>query len=172
VEAEIIYFEAEKRALVLKEAAISESEKGRMEKIIEEKDKVIEEMTAAKKEAEKKVSELQKQVDKAQASIDELRIKTEALLVSGIPSGGGSFGPMEYAVEHIIHTNTGEVDVATLSKTLIKRSSDGWKLHSLINDEGGRILASLGNSENFSLATGVTFKEDRIIMIFERPAKK
>jgi len=49
-------------------------------------------------------------------------------------------------------------------------SADGWKLSSVINDEGGKLQASLGSNEsNGSLSMGAfNSKEDRVILIFER----
>lgn len=171
IEAEIVMFEAEKRALVLKQIAVSESEKGRMEKLIEEKDKQIEEMSKAKEEAEKKVEELQKQIERAQSSIEDLRLRMETIVATGVSGGNGSSGPMEYEIELITHTSIGEVDAVMIAKTLMRRSSDGWKLHSLINDEGGKALAAVGSADNFSLNAGGTSKEDRVVMIFERALK-
>jgi DNA repair exonuclease SbcCD ATPase subunit len=166
VEAEIFIFEAEKRAIALKEAALSDSERGRMQRIIEEKEQLIEEMSKAKEEAEKRIEELQQQIQTAQTAIDELRIRTEALAVSG--GGSVTASPMDYEIEVIAHNEKGEVDAVLIAKTLSKRSSEGWHLHTVINDEGGRVLATLGGSENISLSGGPSIKEDRTILVFER----
>ena len=73
------------------------------------------------------------------------------------------------------HFRSGAVEPAEVeySKALTKKSADGWKLNSIINDEGGKLQASLGTSEAAgSLSMGAyTSKEDRVILIFSRPKK-
>ena len=97
-----------------------------------------------------------------------------------MPAGGGGTavlkeGPKEYAVETVPHTAIGEVDNAGIAKVLEARAKDGWKLVSVINDEGGKLQASLGGTDTSSLNSlssgGFTSKEDRVVMIFERPKK-
>jgi hypothetical protein len=75
---------------------------------------------------------------------------------------------MEYAVENIQHKLSGEVDVAGIEEALSRRSADGWRLHSVINDEGGKLQASLTGSEKTSLSGGPLIKEDRVVLIFVR----
>ena len=63
-----------------------------------------------------------------------------------------------------------EVDVKGLSELLKKKSGEGWKLVSAIDDDGGKLISSMGGAETASLSGG-TFnsKEDRLVLIFERP---
>jgi len=170
-EAEQIIIAAEKRAVALKEAAISESEKGRMAKQIEENILLAGQAIAAKEEAEKRADALAQQIEGSRKAIEQMEEKIEKLRSS---QGPGEFKPvsvpMEYEVEIIKHKATGEVDSEAISRALTKRGPGGWKLHSLVNDEGGRLQASLGASEQYSLSSGTAIKEDRVILIFERVA--
>ena len=52
-------------------------------------------------------------------------------------------------------------------------TKDGWTLVSVINDDGGKLQSSLGGEAAASLSMGsFTSKEDRVILIFERPKKQ
>ena len=171
-EAQQIILNAEKQSVFLKEVALSESEKGSMLKEIEEKNKLIEEkeneikeITMQKEQLEKKLEELDKSIAGLEKKIREGAAATTAVADSG---------PKEYSVEVVPHNSIGEVDSDGIAKALAKKSADGWKLTSLINDEGGVLQASLGSTESTSSLTmgAYTSKEDRVILIFERPAKK
>ena len=84
-------------------------------------------------------------------------------------SGSGE-GPKEYRVEVVGHNRKSEVDVKALNELLKKKSSEGWKLVSAIDDDGGKIISSLGGAESASLSGGsFNTKEDRLVLIFERP---
>ena len=85
---------------------------------------------------------------------------------------GASDGPKEYSVELVGHNSMSEVDVKALNELLKKKASEGWKLVSTIDDDGGKLLSSLGGAETASLSGGsFNTKEDRLILIFERPAQ-
>ncbi len=157
-----IIFNAEKQAVALKGVALSESEKGKLNKLLEEKEQQILAM-------EKERDELIKEIENMKAAIEDLKVK-----VASAPTGSAVLqdGPKEYSVEVVSHNGAGEVDYQELAKMLAKKSSDGWKLVSVINDEGGKLQSSLGGSEANSLSTGVySSKEDRVVLIFERARK-
>ena len=158
--AQEIVLNAEKQAVFLKEAALSESEKGSMMKQIEELENQIKEKEMEKAELEKKL-----------AALDESVATLEKRVREGI-SGAGD-GPKEYTVEVVGHNRMSEVDVKALSEILKKKASEGWKLVSAIDDDGGKLISSLGGAESASLSGG-TFntKEDRVILIFERPVQE
>ena len=83
---------------------------------------------------------------------------------------------MEYSVETVEHNKSAEVNVDALTKLLKKKSADGWNLISVIDDDGGKLMASMGGgSETTSLASLSTSpfnqKEDRLVLIFGRPLK-
>jgi hypothetical protein len=90
--------------------------------------------------------------------------------------GGAAGGPMEYSVETVEHNKSAEVNVEALSKLLKKKSADGWTLISVVDDDGGKLISSMGGSSEAqslgSLGSG-TFnsKEDRLVLIFGRPMK-
>ena len=166
--AQEIVLNAEKRAVFLKQAALSESEKGQMLDKIEAKDKAIEELNNKIKETEMEKAELEKKL----ASLDEAVAELEKKVRSG---GGAANGPMEYSVETIEHNKSAEVNVEALSKLLKKKSADGWKLIHIIDDDGGKLISSMGGgSETTSLSSlsgsPFTQKEDRLVLIFGRTA--
>ena len=157
---------AEKQAVFLKEAALSESEKGSMMKQIDEKEEKIKELEKQIKEKEMEKAELEKKL----AALDESVAALEKRVREGI-SGAGD-GPKEYSVEVVGHNRMSEVDVKALNELLKKKSSEGWKLVSAIDDDGGKIISSLGGAETASLSGGsFNTKEDRLVLIFERPAQ-
>ena len=164
--AQEIVLNAEKQAVFLKEAALSESEKGSMMKQIDEKEEKIKELEKQIKEKEMEKAELEKKL----AALDESVAALEKRVREGI-SGAGD-GPKEYSVEVVGHNRMSEVDVKALNELLKKKSSEGWKLVSAIDDDGGKIISSLGGAESASLSGGsFNTKEDRLVLIFERPAQ-
>ena len=118
-----------------------------------------------KEQLEKKLEELDKSIAGLEKKVREGAVATTAVADSG---------PKEYSVEVVPHNSIGEVDSEGIAKILAKKSADGWKLNSVINDEGGKLQASLGTTESSgSLSMGAfNSKEDRVILIFEKPAKK
>ena len=167
-ESERIIQEAEKRAIKLKEMGISQSEKGRIAQQYEETSKADEAKIAALQQelsshenklalSEQKVREMMEEIDKLQNS--QLRAGFAPVSL-----------PMEYEVEVIPHNSVGEVNSEAIALALSRRGPQSWKLHSLVNDEGGRVQASLGGSEKISLSGGSSAKQDRVILIFERVA--
>jgi hypothetical protein len=133
-----------------------------MLKQIEEKENKIKEIEMEKAELEKKL-----------AAMDESIAALEKKVKEGI--GGASDGPKEYTVEVVAHNNISEVDIDKLQNILDKKAKDGWKLVSAVNDDGGKIISSLEGSESSgslsSLAqSSFDSKEDRLVLIFERPA--
>ena len=88
--------------------------------------------------------------------------------------GGGDNGPKEYSVEVVNHNGSSEVDAKGINNILQKKSLDGWRLTSIINDDGGKLQSSMTGNDNStgSLAMGAfSSKEDRVILIFERSRK-
>ena len=161
--AEEIILDAEKRSVFLKEAALTESAKGEYLKQIKDKDQKIEEMEMEKAELDKKIKALED-------SIATLEKKAQ----SGA-FGGAAAGPKEYSVEVVNHNGSSEVDTDGINEVLKKKSADGWTLVSIINDDGGKIQSSLQGNDTSggSLSVGAyVSKEDRVVMIFERPKKK
>ena len=156
-----IILNAEKQAVFLKEVSLSESEKGKMQKLIEEKEQQIKDMEAERDALLKEIESMKKSIADVEKKLKE------------VPSGGGTVavheGPKEYTVAVVPHNANGEVDNNGINKELESKSKDGWKLVSVINDEGGKLQASLGGAETSTLSSGVyTSKEDRVILIFER----
>ena len=167
-DSEKIILDAEKRAIVLKEIGISQSEKGRIVQQYEEESRArqaeiaaMQQTLAAREQdlalSEQKVRDIMEEMDKLR--INQLRTGFVPVSV-----------PMEYEVEIITHKNSGEVDSDAIEEVLSRRGPLGWKLHSIMNDEGGRLQASMGAAEKYSLASGASYKEDRVILIFERVA--
>ena len=160
--AQEIVLNAEKQSVFLKQAALSESEKGKMLDQITELEEKIKEKEMEKAELEKKLASLDN-------AVAELEKKVRA-------GGGASGGPMEYSVETVEHNKSAEVNVDALSKLLKKKSADGWTLISVVDDDGGKLMSSMGgSSEAQSLGSlgASTFnqKEDRLVLIFGRPMK-
>ena len=94
-----------------------------------------------------------------------------------MPVGGGavaiSEGMKEYSVVVVPHLSNGEVNSERIAEILATKAASGWRLHSMINDEGGKLQASIGGGDSVSLnASSVSIKEDRVIMIFERNAEE
>lgn len=108
------------------------------------------------------------ELEKKLAALDESIAALEKKVREG--GSGSSDGPKEYSVEVVGHNRMSEVDVKALSEILKKKAAEGWKLVSTIDDDGGKIISSLGGTETASLSGG-TFntKEDRVVLIFERP---
>lgn len=155
-----IILAAEKQAVFLKEASLSESEKGKMLKLIEEKEQQIKDM-------EQQRDELIGKIEKMQQAISDLEQKMQ-----NAPVGGKAIlsdGPKEYKVEIVTHNASSEVDYEEIQEVLTRMAKDGWKLVSAINDEGGKLQSALTGSESASLSAGAfTSKEDRVVLIFER----
>lgn len=157
--AEEIVLEAEKHAVFLKEVALGESEKGKLLNEIKEKEQIIADM-------EKERDELAAKIQSLEESIAVIERKAAA---GGF--GGGDNGPKEYCVDVVNHNGASEVDDKGIAKVLATRSADGWKLTSIINDDGGKLQSSMTGNDNStgSLAMGAfSSKEDRVILIFER----
>ena len=161
--AQEIVLSAEKQAVFLKEAALSESQKGEILKSIEEKDNKIKEIEMEKAELEKKLAALEKSIAELEKKIRE-----------GGVGGGADNGPKDYSVEVVEHNSASEVDTGKLEKVLEKRAKDGWKLVQIVDDDGGKLISSLGDStESASLSVGAySSKEDRLVLIFDRPVKR
>ena len=167
-ESERIILEAEKRAIMLKEMGISQSEKGRIALQYEEISKSDQAKIAAlQQELSSREDKLESNEQKVRDMMEEIeRLQNSQLRAGLVPV---SF-PMEYEVEVIPHNSSGEVNSEAIALELSHRGTQGWKLHSLVNDEGGRVQASLGGSEKISLSGGSSTKQDRVILIFERTA--
>ncbi len=158
--AEEIILDAEKRAVFLKEVSLSESDKGKMQKLIEAKDEQIKELQMEKDELDKKIADLEGAIKNLEQQIAEAKT---------LPAAISEQGPKEYSVEVVSHKSTGEVDSEGIGRILSRKSADGWKLNTVINDEGGKLQASLGTESASSLSMGAfSAKEDRVILIFER----
>ena len=118
---------------------------------------------------------MEKERDALSAKIAELEASIanlEKKVASGAIGGGAASGPKEYKVESVNHNDIGEVDEKGLATLLDKMTKDGWTLVSVINDDGGKLQSSLGGEAAASLSMGsFTSKEDRVILIFERPKK-
>lgn len=170
IDGEKIILEAEKKAVSLKEAALNEGERGQMQKQIDELTKLAEERMAAQEAAEKLAAEMSEKALEALASIKVLQAQIDEIKsTSHVGSVSPISVPMEYEVELVSHLASGEVDYKKIQDILKKRGPEGWKLHSLVNDEGGRLQASIGGgNEKFSLSSDSGVKEDRVILIFER----
>ncbi|MEI8201246.1 MAG: hypothetical protein WCG21_14400 [Eubacteriales bacterium] len=168
-DSERIILEAEKRAIVLKEIGISQSEKGRIVQQYEEESRVRQSEIA---DLQKALSAREQELQQSEQKVRDIMEEIEKLRNNQIRTGFMPVSvPMEYAVEIIIHKPTGEVDSEAIEEVLSRRGPQGWKLHSIMNDEGGRLQASMGAAEKYSLASGASYKEDRVIMIFERVAE-
>lgn len=114
------------------------------------------------------------ELDKKIKALEESMASLEKKAQSGA-FGGAASGPKEYCVEVVNHNSSSEVDADGINKILQKKSADGWTLTSIINDDGGKIQSSLQGNDTSggSLAVGAfSSKEDRVVMIFERPKKK
>ena len=163
--AQEIVLNAEKQSVFLKEAALRESEKGKMLSQIEEKEQKIKEIEMEKAELEKKLAALESSV---------------AALEKKVKEGGSvsiASGPKDYCVEVIEHTSAADVDTKKLETVLDKKAKDGWTLVQIIDDDGGKLLSSMGgSSETASLSLGgggfSNQKQDRLILIFEKPLSK
>ena len=164
VEAQELILRAEKRAVSLKESALSESEKGKLQDELKKKESELAEMAKSKEELEKQLNETQKAIKKLQDRIDNM------------PVGGAvaiSEGMKEYSVVVVPHLSNGEVNSERIAEILATKAASGWRLHSMVNDEGGKLQASIGGGDSVSLnASSVSIKEDRVIMIFERNAEE
>lgn len=130
-----------------------------MMKQIEEKENKIKEIEMEKAELEKKL-----------AAMDESIAALEKKIKEGV--GAADNGPKEYSVEVVEHNNLSEVDIDKLQNLLDKKAKDGWKLVSAVNDDGGKIISSLGDSTASASLSQSSFdsKEDRLVLVFERPA--
>ena len=149
----------------MKDAALSESEKGKLQDELKKKESELAEMAKSKEELEKQLNEMQKTIKKMQDRIDNM------------PVGGGAVaiadGMKEYSVVVVPHLSNGEVNSERIAEILATKAAGGWRLHSMVNDEGGKLQASIGGGDSVSLnASSVSIKEDRVIMIFERNAEE
>ena len=167
-DAERIILEAEKRAVVLKELGISESEKGRIAKKYEEDTQARQaEIDALQQTLSERSNKLELSEQKVRDMMEEIDNLRESQLRAGfIPVSV----PMEYEVEVIAHNSSSEVNAEALAEALARRGGQGWKLHSLVNDEGGKLQSALGGAEKVSLTGTTATKQDRVILIFERVA--
>ena len=114
--------------------------------------------------------DLNEKIKSLEASIADLQKKVATGAI-----GGADFGPKEYCVDVVNHNGQSEVDADGINSILQKRAADGWKLTSVINDDGGKIQSSLSGNDSSagSLAVGAYIsKVDRVVLIFERPRKK
>ena len=137
---------------------------------LEEKLKEIEEKEQQIKAMEKERDDLNEKIKSLEASIADLQKKVATGAI-----GGADFGPKEYCVDVVNHNGQSEVDADGINSILQKRAADGWKLTSVINDDGGKIQSSLSGNDTSSgsLAVGAYIsKVDRVVLIFERPRKK
>ena len=121
------------------------------------------------KEKEMEKAELEKKLASLDNAVAELEKKVRA-------GGGAAGGPMEYSVETVEHNKSAEVNVDALSKLLKKKSADGWTLISVVDDDGGKLMSSMGGGAEAqslgSLGSGnFNQKEDRLVLIFGRPLK-
>ena len=127
---------------------------------IEAKENEIKELEMEKAELEKKLAAL----DNAVAELEKK-----------VRSGGAAGGPMDYSVEIVEHNKSSEVNVEALTKLLKKKSADGWTLISVVDDDGGKLISSMGGSSDTGLSSlsgsPFTQKEDRLVLIFGRPLK-
>ena len=149
---------------------MSESEKGKILDQLTIKDNEIQDLTKKIEETEMEKAELEKKL----ASLDNAVAELEKKVRNG---GGGAGGPMEYSVETVEHNKASEVNVDALAKLLKKKSAEGWILVSTIDDDGGKLLSSMGSSsESTSLSSLASnpfdSKEDRVVLIFARPLNK
>lgn len=167
-DSERIILEAEKRAVALKKIGISQSEKGRIVQQYEEESRVRQSEIADLQQAlSAREQELQQSEQKVRDIMEEIEKLRNNQSCPGFVTGSVH---MDYEVEIIIHKPTGEVDSEAIEEVLARRGPLGWKLHSIMNDEGGRLQASMGAAEKYSLASCASYKQDRVIMIFERVA--
>jgi len=167
-EAERIILEAEKRAVILKEMGISESEKGRISKKYEEVTLAGQAEIAALQQA---LSERSNKLDLSEQKVRDMMEEIDNLRDSQLKAGFIPVSvPMEYVVEIIAHNSSSEVNAEALAEALGRRGALGWKLHSLVNDEGGKLQSTLSGAEKVSLTGTSATKQDRVILIFERVA--
>ena len=156
--AQEIVLNAEKQSVFLKQAALSESEKGKMLDQIEELKEQVKEKEMEKAELEKKLASLD-------AAVAELEKR--------VRSGGGAGTPMDYSVEVVEHNKSSEVNVEALTKLLKKKSSEGWTLIHVVDDDGGKLISQMGGGSDAGLSSlsGSPFaqKEDRLVLIFGKP---
>ena len=139
---------------------MKESDKGQYLKTIEEKENKIKEM-------EKEAQALNSKIEDLEASIKSLEKKVASGAV-----GGAAAGPKEYSVEVVNHNGAGEVDDKGIADVLANKTKDGWTLVSVINDDGGKLQNAMGGEATASLSMGsYANKEDRVVLIFERPKK-
>ena len=129
------------------------------------------------------IAELEEQIKEKEMEKAELEKKLAALdsavadLEKKVREGGSGFGaPMEYSVETVEHNKSSEVNIDALTKLLKKKSSEGWTLVSTIDDDGGKLLASMGGGQEATLSSSLSggnfnSKEDRLVLIFARPAR-
>ena len=91
-------------------------------------------------------AELEKKLASLDAAVAELEKR--------VRSGGGGFGqPMDYSVEVVEHNKSSEVNVEALTKLLKKKSSEGWTLISVVDDDGGKLISSMGGGSEAGLSS-------------------
>ena len=163
VEAQELILKAEKRAVALKESALSESEKGKLQDELKKKESELAEMAKSKEELEKQLNETQKAIKKLQDRIDNMPVGGAVSIADGMK---------EYSVVVVPHLSNGEVNSERIAEILATKAASGWRLHSMINDEGGRMQAAMGGESMSLNASSVSIKEDRVIMVFERNAEE
>ena len=112
------------------------------------------------------------ELEKKLLALDNAVAELEKKVRSG---GGAAGGPMDYSVEVVEHNKSSEVNVEALTKLLKKKSADGWTLISVVDDDGGKLISSMGGGSESGLSSlsGSPFaqKEDRLVLIFGRPLK-
>ena len=110
-------------------------------------------------------------MNETQAAVKKLQDRLDKMPVGGAAGGTVSIadGMKEYSVVVVPHLSNGEVNSERIAEILAAKAAGGWHLHSMINDEGGKVQASLGGGDAMSLnASSASIKEDRVIMVFER----
>ena len=126
----------------------------------------IEELKEQVKEKEMEKAELEKKLASLDAAVAELEKRVRS-------GGGGAGAPMDYSVKVVEHNKSSEVNVEALTKLLKKKSSEGWTLIHVVDDDGGKLISQMGGGSDAGLSSlsGSPFaqKEDRLVLIFGKP---